>query len=240
MKPVRLPRCRRRVRSTGSIGPIAAGSVTITSGPVPGGTLADTFTVTVAIPTLPAASLARALIEWGPAPSAEVATVHEVVPVAAVGTPPSTAMVTTATPTLSSALPDTKTAPVVALAPFCGLAIDTVGAVVSAAVSTLVTSTVTLVVELLPATSTALVVTVWFALERLVVSNVFVHEVVPPAGLYEPASIETLIDAMPPASLAVPATVTVPASVAPGVGVVIVTVGGRVSRRPFFAPPPVT
>jgi hypothetical protein len=116
--------------------------------------------------------------------------------------------------------------------------IDTVGAVASTGVTMLFTSIPTLDVELLPARSVALLVMMWFAFERLVVSSVFVHDVVPPAGLNGPASTEILIDATPPASVEVPATMTLPAREAPAVGVMIVTVGGSVSRRPFFPPPP--
>src|SRR6476620_3420267 len=111
MKPVRLPYCNRRVRSTGEIGPVAAGSVTITSAPVPGGTVAVTVTVTVETPTLPAPSLARAVIEWAPAPSDAVTAVQDVVPMAGIGTPPSTDTVTAVTATLSAAFPVTESAP---------------------------------------------------------------------------------------------------------------------------------
>jgi hypothetical protein len=139
-----------------------------------------TFTVTVAVPTLPAASRARASIEWLPAASEETATVHAVVPVAAVGAPPSTVMLTPTTPTLSPAFPVTATAPVVSVAPFCGLVIATVGGVASLVV--LATTTETLAVAVLPARSVARLVMVWLAFERLVVSSAYVHDVVPPAG----------------------------------------------------------
>jgi hypothetical protein len=91
---------------------------------------ADTVKLTVAVPVLPALSLARAVTLCAPSPKPARAALQLVVPDASCQAPPSTCRLTEATLVLSDAAPETVSDVPVVL-PFAGDMMATVGAVAS-------------------------------------------------------------------------------------------------------------
>lgn len=190
----------------------------------------DTFTVTLVVLALPAASTARAVNTWLPLPTTVESQEpdHEAVPFIGCQVPPSTCSDTAVTPTLSELEPLTPVEPATVV-PAAGAAMVMVGGVVSAVVLTLLTFAWTVLVCELPDVSVALAVTVWVPFGRPLVSQDHDQLEVPVAPCQAPPSICTATDATDALSAAVPATVTVPDTVLAAAGDEMDTDGGVVS-----------
>ncbi len=181
-----------------------------------------TVTVTLAVPVLPLASVAVAVIVCVPLDSCVVSVLvlQAVVPVAVTGVPPSTLTCTWLIPAVSAAVPETASVPeTVAL--LAGEVIVTTGL----AVVVLFTATVTLAVPVLPLASVAVAVIVCVPLDSCVVSVLVLQAVVPVAVTGVPPSTLTCTWLIPAVSAAVPETASVPETVALLAGEVIVTTG---------------
>jgi hypothetical protein len=207
-----------------------AGALIDTVGGVVSGVPLLTVTVTVALVVLlPAASLAiaRSVCE----PLLDVVVFHEAEYGEVISRPPRLAPsnwnCTLATPTLSLALAVTETVPL-AVAPFAGALIDTVGGVVSGVLLLTVTVTAVLVVPL-PAASLAIARNVCEPLLDVVVFQETEYgEAVSRAPRLAPSNWNCTL-ATPTLSLAFAVTEIVPLTVAPFAGALIDTVGGVVS-----------
>jgi hypothetical protein len=90
-----------------------------------------TLKATLEVAVLPEVSVARATRLWLPAVRPETATLHEVVPLAALHAPPSSATLTPARPLLSEAVPATVRL-LLAVLPLEGVETSTLGGAVSA------------------------------------------------------------------------------------------------------------
>jgi hypothetical protein len=207
-----------------------AGAVRVTVGGVVSLVVLFTVTVTLALVVLfPAPSVAMARNVWLPLDDF-VESQENAYGEAAFAEPrfaPSNWNCTPATLTLSAAVAVTATVPET-VAPLAGEVIVTVGGVVSFVVLSTFTVMLALVAEF-PAASVATALIVWLPLDSVVEFNTYAKGAADKLAPTFPPSTRNCTLATPTLSEAAAVTFTLPESVEPAAGDVIVTLGGMVS-----------